>query len=194
MITADQVKKLRDKTLASMAECKKALEEAGGDFDKAWQILQRRGKQLAAKRAERETKQGIIDAYIHSNKKIGVLVELNCETDFVAKNEMFRGLAHELAMHVAAINPQYISTEDIPEEILWEKKEGYMEEFKNSGKPEAVINQIIDGKLKKFSEEICLIEQIFIRNPEQKVKDLINEYIAKLGENIKVARFIRFEI
>jgi len=194
MITAQQVKNLRDKTLASMAECKKALEEAAGNPDKALEILQRRGKQLATKRAEKATKEGIVEAYIHPNKKIGVLLELNCETDFVAKNEEFKKLAHELAMHIAAMDPQYLTFEDIPADILQKQKANYLEEFKNSGKPETVINQIIDGKLKKFAEEVCLLEQPFIKNPDQKISDLLNEYIAKIGENIKIGRFERFKI
>lgn len=194
MITAQQVKELREKTQASMADCKKALEEAGGDFEKALQILQRRGKQLAAKRAERQTKQGIIEAYIHSNKKIGAILGLNCETDFVAKNELFKELAHELVMHVAAMNPQYGTPGDIPEDVLSQQKENYLEEFNGSGKPKNVIDQIIEGKINKFIEEICLLEQPFIRDPEKKVKDLVDEYIAKIGENIKVGKFSRLEI
>lgn len=194
MINADQVKQLRDKTQASMSECKKTLEEANGNFEKAAELLRLRGKQIAAKRAEKEAKAGIVESYIHSNKKIGALVVLHCETDFVAKNETFGQLAHDLAMHIAAMNPQYISLEDIPQEILQKEKQGYLEELKNSGKPQAIINQIIDGKIKKFSEEICLLEQLFIKNPDQKIKDLINEYIGKIGENIKIGKFVRFEI
>lgn len=194
MITAQQVKQLRDKTQASMADCKKALEESGEDLDKAFKILVRRGKQMAAKRAGKEAKEGILEAYVHSNRKIGVLLELNCETDFVARNEMFKELAHNLAMHVAAMNPKYVSSEEIPEEFLAKEKEALKEELKNSGKIEAVISQIIDGKLKKISDEICLLEQPFVKNPEQKVGDLINEYIGKLGENIRVGRFARYEI
>jgi len=135
-----------------------------------------------------------VEAYIHPNKKIGVLLELNCETDFVAKNEEFKKLAHELAMHIAAMDPQYLTFEDIPADILQKQKANYLEEFKNSGKPETVINQIIDGKLKKFAEEVCLLEQPFIKNPDQKISDLLNEYIAKIGENIKIGRFERFKI
>jgi len=194
MISADLVKKLRDKTQASMADCKKALEEASGDFAKAEELLKRRGKQIAEKRAEKEAKAGLIEPYIHSNGKIGVLVELNCETDFVAKNEIFRGLAHDLAMHVAAMNPQYLSTENIPEEILKKMRQGYQDELANSGKPENIINQIIEGKMRKYSEEVCLLEQAFIKNPDQKIKELIDECIGKIGEKIKVGRFVRFEI
>ena len=194
MITAQQVKELRDKTLSSMADCKKALEEAGGDFAKAQEILRRRGKQVAEKRAGKEATQGIIECYVHSNKKIGVLVELNCETDFVAKNETFKELAHDIALHVASMNPQYLGVEDIPEDILSKKKNEFTEELKNSGKPEAVQNQIIDGKMRKFSEEISLLEQPFVKNPEQKIKDLVSEYTGKIGEKIKIGKFVRFEI
>jgi elongation factor Ts len=194
MITSSEVKNLRDKTQASMMECKKALEESGGDFDKAEKLLLRRGQQVAAKRAEKEAKAGIIESYVHSNKKIGALVTLHCETDFVAKNENFGQLAHDLAMHIAAMNPQYMAAADIPSEILRGKKEGFLEEFKNSGKPDAVVGQIIDGKIKKFSEEVCLLEQPFVKNPEQKIGDLINEYVGKIGEKIEIGQFIRFEI
>ncbi|MBI4708705.1 MAG: translation elongation factor Ts [Candidatus Portnoybacteria bacterium] len=194
MITSDQVKQLRDKTQSSMMECKKALEEAGGDFNKALELLQRRGKQIAEKRAEKETKAGVVEAYIHPNKKIGVLVELNCETDFVAKNETFKELAHDLAMHIAAMNPLYLSPEDIPQEYLDKQKQGFGEEFQNSGKPEAVISQIIEGKIRKIGDEICLLEQAFVKNPDQKIKDLVSEYVGKIGEKIKVGRFIRFEL
>ncbi len=194
MITADQVKQLRDKTQASMADCKKALEEALGDFTKAEEFLKRRGKQIAEKRAEKDAKAGRIEPYVHSNGKIGALVELNCETDFVAKNEIFKELAHDLAMHVAAMNPRYLSAEDIPEEISKKTRQGHQEELTGSGKPENIINQIIDGKLRKYSEEVCLLEQPFIKNPDQKIKELIDEYIGKIGEKIKVGRFVRFEI
>jgi elongation factor Ts len=194
MITAQQVKELRDKTLASMADCKKALEEAGGDFAKAQEILRRRGKQVAEKRAAKDAKQGIIECYVHSNKKIGVLVELNCETDFVAKNETFKELAHDIALHVASMNPQYLGTQDIPQEVLAEKKNEFAQELKNSGKPAAIQNQIIEGKIKKFSEEISLLEQPFVKDPEQKIKDVIADYTGKIGEKIKIGQFIRFEI
>lgn len=177
-----------------MADCKKALEESGGDFTKADELLKRRGKQIAEKRQEKEVKAGLIEPYVHSNGKIGVLVELNCETDFVAKNELFKELAHDLAMHVAAMNPRYLSGEDIPGEVSQKMRQSYQEELANSGKPENIINQIIEGKLRKFSEEICLLEQPFIKDADKKVKDLIDEYIGKIGEKIKVGRFVRFEI
>lgn len=194
MVTAEQVKQLRDKTQASMADCKKALEEANADFTKAEEILKRRGKQIAQKREGKEAKAGLVEPYVHSNGKIGVLVELNCETDFVAKNETFKELAHDLAMHVAAMNPQYLSAENIPGEILQNLRQNYLEELASSGKPENIVNQIIEGKLRKYSEDTCLLEQAFIKNPDQKVKDLVDEYIGKIGEKIKIGKFMRFEI
>ena len=194
MITAEDVKKLRDKTQASMADCKKALEEAVGDFAKAEELLKRRGEQIAQKREEKEAGAGLVESYLHSNRRIGVLVELNCETDFVAKNEIFRELAHDLAMHVAAMSPRYLAAEDIPPEFLQKMRQSFQEELAGSGKPENIIAQIIDGKLRKYSEEICLLEQPFIKEPDKKVKDLVDEYIGKIGEKIKVGRFVRFEI
>jgi len=194
MITADIVKKLRDDTQASMMECKKALEEASGDFAKAKELLQRRGKQIAEKRAEKEAKSGLIECYVHSNKKIGALIELNCETDFVARNEIFAELAHNLAMHIAAMKPQYLTPEDIPADIIEKMRASFAEEFKSSGKPEAIVKQVIDGKIRKFGEEVCLMEQTFIKNPDQKIKDLVNEYIGKIGEKIKIGRFFRLEL
>ncbi|MDD5590169.1 MAG: translation elongation factor Ts [Candidatus Portnoybacteria bacterium] len=193
-ITAQQVKELRDKTQASMADCKKALEEANGDLKKALELLQRRGKQIAEKRAEREVKAGIVSSYIHPNNRLGVLVELNCETDFVAKTEMFRELAHELAMQIAAMSPQYVAVENIPVQIIEKEKAKHLDEFKSSGKPEKIVGQIIEGKIKKFSEEICLLEQPYVKNPDQKIKDLLSDYIGKIGENIKIGRFVRIEI
>ena len=194
MITAEQVKQLRDKTQASMMDCKKALEEAGGDFNKAAEILLKRGIQIASKRAEKKAGEGIVETYVHPNKKIGVLLELNCETDFVAKNEVFKELAHDLAMHIAAMDPKYISPEDMPEDIIEKEREKLLEQYKDSGKPEKVTAEIVEGKLKKFSDEICLTEQFFIKDQEKRIKDLMNEIVGKLGEKIKIGRFIRFQI
>ncbi len=194
MITADLVKKLRDKTQASMSDCKKALEESIGDFGKAEEILKRRGKQIAQKREGKEAKAGLIEPYVHSNGRIGVLVELNCETDFVAKTEMLKELAHGLSMHVEAMNPEYLFFEDIPLEVSQKMRKGFLEELANSGKPENIVSQIIEGKLRKYGEEVCLLEQPFVKNPDQKVRDLIDEYIGKIGEKIKIGRFVRFEI
>ena len=194
MITAEQVKKLRDQTGVSMMECKRALEQSNGDYDKALELLKLKSKDVALKKSEREAKQGIIEAYIHSNGKIGVLLELNCETDFVAKNQEFKELAHDLAMHIAGMDPRYISPEDIPEEVIETEKIIYEKQFADTDKPKKVIGQIIDGKIKKFSQEICLLTQPFVKNPDMTVKELIEEKIAKLGENIKIRRFVRYEL
>ncbi len=194
MITAEQVKKLRDQTGVSMMECKRALEQSNGDYDKALEFLKLKSKDVALKKSEREAKQGIIEAYIHSNGKIGVLLELNCETDFVARNQEFKELAHDLAMHIAGMDPKYISPEDIPEEVIETEKIIYEKQFADTDKPKKVIDQIIDGKIKKFSQEICLLTQPFVKNSDITVKELIEEKIAKLGENIKIRRFVRYEL
>jgi len=194
MASIDQIKKLRELTGVSMIECRNALDGSSGDLDLAQDILRKSGALKAAKKSERQAGQGIIEAYIHSNGKIGVLLELNCETDFVARNEEFKTLAHNIAMHVAAMAPRYVSPEDIPEEYLSGEKEIYKEQVGNSGKPQNIIDQIIEGKLNKFKDEICLLTQPFIKNPDIAIKDLIEQCIAKLGENIKVGRFARYQI
>jgi len=194
MISADQVKQLRDKTGASMMECKKALEEGGGDEKKAFEILRQRGKDVALKKSSREVKQGIIDSYIHGTGKVGVLLELNCETDFVSRNKEFQQLAHDIAMHIAGMNPQYLNIEDIPEEVINTEKKIYQKQFSDSGKPQKVLDKIIEGKINKYSEEISLLTQPFVKNPDITVKQLIEEKVAKLGENIQVGKFERYEI
>lgn len=190
----DKIKQLREQTCASLGDCKKALEDAGGDLEKAADLLKKRGASIADKKACRVAAQGIVESYIHTTKKIGVLIELNCETDFVARNEMFKESAHDIAMHIAAMNPKYLSVEDIPQETIEEEKSIYREQLQGSGKPQDIIEQIISGKIKKHNEEICLLNQVFIKNQDQTIKDLINELIGKLGENIKIGRFVRFEI
>jgi len=192
MISAKDVAKLREETQAPVMECKKALEEANGDFEKAKIILQKAGKARAEKKEKGETKTGIIEAYVHTNKKVGVLLELQCETDFVAQNKEFQQLAHDLAMHIAAMNPLYISFDKIPEEVIQEKKEEYKKELLN--KPPEIIEKIITGKLEKELEEICLEKQPFIKDETKKVGDLIKEAIAKFGEKIELKRFTRFSI
>ncbi|MGB9711253.1 MAG: translation elongation factor Ts [Thermodesulfovibrio sp.] len=191
-ITAQMVKELREKTGAGMMECKKALEASGGDFDKAIEYLRQKGLATAQKKATRDAREGIITSYIHMDK-IGVMLELNCETDFVARNEEFRQLGKDIAMHIAASNPQYIKREDVPEEVINKEKEIYKAQIKGN-KPPQVVEKIIEGKLEKFFEEMCLLEQPFIKEPEKKIKDLINEKIAKFGENIVVRRFVRFQV
>ncbi len=191
-ITAQMVKELREKTGAGMMECKKALEESGGDFNKAIEYLRQKGLATAQKKAGRTASEGIIASYIHMDK-IGVMLELNCETDFVARNEEFKQLAKDIAMHIAASNPQYISKEDIPQEVIEKEKEIYKAQIKGN-KPPQVVEKIIEGKLEKFFEEMCLLNQPFIKEPERKISDLITEKIAKFGENIVVRRFVRFQV
>lgn len=191
-ITAQMVKELREKTGAGMMECKKALETSGGDFNKAIEILRQKGLATAQKKASREAREGIITSYIHMDK-IGVMLELNCETDFVARNEEFRQLAKDIAMQIAASNPQYIQREDIPQEVIEKEKEIYKSQIKGN-KPPQVVEKIVEGKLEKFFEEMCLLDQPFIKEPEKKIKDLITEKVAKFGENIMVRRFVRFQV
>ena len=190
----EMVRKLRDMTGAGVMDCKKALEEAGGDFEKAIEILRKKGAAKAAKKAGRATKEGIITSYVHFNGRIGVLLELNCETDFVARTDEFKELAYNLAKQVAAVNPRWVSREDVPQEVIEKEKEIYREQLKDSGKPENVVEKIIEGKLEKFYEENCLLEQDYIFDDKKKVKDVITEAIAKIGENIQVGRFVRMEV
>jgi elongation factor Ts len=189
-----QVKELRDLTGASIMDCRNALEEAKGNFEKAQEILKQKGQVIADKKESRETKAGLIEAYVHMNGKVGVLIDLRCETDFVAKNPLFKELAHDLALQVAAMSPIYVSPDNIPEEIINKEKEAHQSELKDSNKPEKIINQIIEGKLQKWYQEVCLIKQPFIKNQDQIIEDVLKEYIAKIGENIKINRFVRFEI
>jgi elongation factor Ts len=191
-IKADQVKKLRDKSGVGMMECKRALEEAGGDLEKAEVILREKGLAAASKKSTRATNQGLIDSYIHLGAKIGVLVEVNCETDFVARNEMFKELVHNIALHIAASAPIYVSREDIPKEIIETEKEIYRKQALNEGKPESVAEKIADGKLKKYYEENCLLDQPYVKDNDKTVGDLVREAILKIGENIVIRRFVRF--
>ncbi len=193
-VTIELIKELRRRTAAGFSDCKKALEEAGGDIEKAIDILRKKGLAIAAKRAKKEASEGIISAYIHSNKKIGVLVEINCETDFVARTDEFQQFAHDVAMQIAATNPICISREQMPSEILEREKKIYEEQLKESGKPEHIIPKIIEGKLEKFYKETVLLEQNFIKNPEITIQDLLNELIAKTGEKIVIKRFCRYQI
>jgi len=197
-ITAKQVKELREMTGAGMMDCKKALQESEGNLEKAIEYLRKHGVAKAAKKSGRATQQGVIGSYIHSNKKVGVLLEVNCETDFVAKNEVFTTLVKELSMQIAAARPLYIAPEDVPEEIINKEKEIFKEQLeqdpKNAKKPDNIKEKIVEGRIKKYFKEICLLEQPYIRDDSKTVKDLITESIAKLGENIKVKRFVRFEL
>lgn len=190
-ITAKQVKELREQTGVGMMEAKGALEEAGGDLKIAQEILRKKGVLKAGQRAGRETRQGIIDSYIHGEGRIGVLVEVNCETDFVARNADFKDLVHELALHIAAMAPLYVSREDLPAEIV-EKERAIYKESAPADKPAAVIERIVEGKLEKFYQQVCLLEQAFVKDPDIIIKDLIAKKIATIGENIQVRRFVRY--
>ena len=193
-ISMDMVKKLRQMTGAGVMDCKKALEEAEGDFDKAVEILRKKGAAKAAKKAGRATSEGIITSYVHFNGRIGVLLELNCETDFVARTDEFKELAYNLAKQVAAMNPRWVSRESVPQEVIEKEKEIYREQLKGSGKPEHIVEKIVEGKLEKFFQENCLLEQDYIFEDGKKVKDIITEAVAKIGENIQVSRFVRMEV
>jgi elongation factor Ts len=193
-ITAEQVKALREKTGAGFMECKAALTESGGNVEEATTILRKRGLAQAAKRAGRSTGQGIIGSYIHTGGRVGVLVEVNCESDFVARTDDFQNLARELAMHIAAASPLYVRREDVPAEILERERGIYREQLESSGKPAPVIEKIIEGKLGSYFEQVALLDQPSIRDPKTTIGQLISAAIAKLGENITVARFARFKV
>jgi len=192
-ITPQMVKELRERTQAGMMDCKRALEETGGDMEKAVAYLREKGLAAAAKKAGRVAAEGLVEAYIHPGGRVGVLIEVNCETDFVAKTEEFRQLARDLAMQVAGARPQYVSREDVPAAVLEEERRIYRAAALNEGKPERVVDKIVEGRLEKFFKEVCLLEQPFIKDPDRTVQQLIQEKIAALGENITVRRFARFE-
>ncbi len=193
-IDAKAVKALREKTGAGMMDCKKALVEAQGDEEKAIVILREKGLAAAARRSGRAANEGIVESYIHLGGKVGVLVEVNCETDFVARNEDFRAFVREICLQVAAANPQYLSREDVPASTLEQEREILRTQARNEGKPEHVIDKIVEGRMEKFYKENCLLEQPFIRDQEKTVKDLLAEIIAKIGENIVIRRFARFAV
>lgn len=194
MTSINQIKKLREETGISISECKKALEESKGDIGKAKIILREWGKDFSKKRTEKEAKQGIVEGYIHPGKKIGVMVELRCESDFVARSEDFQKLAHEVCLQVAAMNPLFIKKENIPEDFLIGERKIWEDQLRDSGKPKKIIDEIVSGKLEKFKEEISLSSQPWIKDETKTVKDLIDEYVARIGENIFIERFIRFEV
>jgi elongation factor Ts len=193
-VDAKLVKTLREITGAGMLECKSALEEANGDLELAVEILRKKGVAKAAKKAGRETKEGLIHAYIHAGGRIGVLLELNCETDFVARNKLFKELANEIALQIAAMKPQYVKREDVPREIVEKEGEIARETAIAEGKPAHIAEKIAEGKLEKFYKEVCLYEQSYIKDDKKTVEELIKEYIAKIGENIQVRRFCRYEL
>ncbi len=193
-ISAVSVKQLREKTGAGIMDCKKALKESECDLDKAIKYLREKGLAAAQKKAGRATSDGLVTPYIHSGGKIGVLVEINCETDFVAKTDDFQELSRDVAMHIAAMSPQYVSREDVSQDVIDKEKEIYRVQAKSSGKPDKVIDKIAEGKLEKFFKEVCLLEQPFVKNTDISVEELIKETIAKLGENIQIRRFVRFMV
>ncbi len=193
-ISASLVKQLREKTGAGMMDCKKALTECDADMDKAVDFLRKKGLATAKKRAGRAMSEGVVQSYIHMGAKLGVMVEVNCETDFVAKNEDFQEFAKNIAMHIAATNPVAIRAEDVSQEIIDKEKEIYLGQAMEMGKPANVAEKIVEGKIAKFFKENCLLNQPYVRNPDVTVNDLLNELIAKIGENITIKRFVRFQV
>ena len=193
VITAGMVKDLRERTGAGMMDCKKALTETNGDIDKAIEYLREKGLAAAAKKAGRIAAEGIVDSYIHANGRIGVLVEVNTETDFVARNREFKDFVKDIAMQIAAANPQYISREEVPEEVLEKEKEILRAQALNEGKPEKVVEKIVEGRMEKYFKEVCLLEQPWIKDPDKTINDLLMEKISIIGENINIRRFARFE-
>jgi elongation factor Ts len=192
-ITVDMVKEMRERTGAGVLDCRNALQEVGGDFDKAATLLRKKGLAIAAKKADREAKEGLVEAYIHGGGRLGVLLELNCETDFVARTADFQELAHDLAMQIAATNPQYLTPQDIPTDVVEGLRQRERDQVEGD-KPYEVVERILEGKLKKYYQEVCLLEQPFIKDESVVIGELITAKIAKLGENIKVRRFARFEL
>ncbi len=188
------VKKLREQTGIGILECKKALEEVGGDFDKAVDFLRKKGYEKAKAKSSRATNQGVINSYIHSNSRIGVLLEVGCETDFVAKNEDFIQFTKDVCLQIAAMNPEFISSEDVPEDIINKEKDIIREQLKDSGKPENIIDNIVEGKLKKYYSEVCLLNQTFFKDDQFTIESLLTEKIHKIGENIVIKRFTRYEV
>jgi len=193
-ITASMVKELREKTGAGMMDCKKFLLEAKGDMEKAITLLREKGLATAQKRAQKATDEGLVDAYIHTGSKIGVLVQVNCESDFVARNDDFKTMVRNIAMHIAAASPLYLQREDIPQNVLEQEKSIYKNQAINEGKPEKILDKIVQGRLEKYYQQACLLEQPYVKDPDKSVQDYINEHIAIIGENIKVVKFSRFRV
>jgi len=193
-ISAAIVKQLREKTGVGIMDCKEALTNCEGDIDKAVDFLRKKGLATAQKRAGRTMREGLIQSYIHMGGKLGVLVEINCETDFVAKNDDFKEFSKNIAMHIAASNPVGIASDDVPEDIINKEKEIYLAQALEMGKPENVTDKIVEGKLNKFYKDNCLLNQAYVRNPDVSISDLLNDMIAKMGENITIKRFVRFQI
>jgi elongation factor Ts len=192
--TTEQIKQLREQTGAGVLEAKRVLDESNGDLEKALNVLKARGLAKADKKAERTALEGTVECYVHAGGKVGVMVEVNCETDFVARNDVFKQLAHDIALQIAAMSPQYVSVEDIPEQVVAERKKLFEEEAHAEGKPAAIVAKIIQGKFDKFCNEVCLLRQPFIRDDSVTIQDLVKTAIAKTGENIVVRRFVRYAL
>ena len=192
-ISTSMIKELRERTSAGLNDCKKALTETNGDMEKAADYLREKGLAAAAKKAGRIASEGIVEAYIHGGGRIGVLVEVNCETDFVARNDVFRGFVKDVAMHIAATNPLYVSKDDVPAEDIEKEKAVLRAQALNEGKPEKIVDKMVEGRISKFYENYCLLEQPFVKDPEKKVSDILNGLIATIGEKITVRRFVRYE-
>lgn len=194
MVSIELIKQLREETNISLAECRKALEESKGDIAKAKEILKKQGEAIALKKCEREVSSGVISSYIHAGGKVGVLIKVLCETDFVAKGDLFKELTHELLLQIASMSPLYVEEEDIEEDVLQKEIEIYNEQLKNENKPDNIKENIVKGKLEKFKKEVCLLSQDWVKDNSITIQDLINDYIARLGENIKVKEFVRYEL
>ncbi|MCM2997406.1 translation elongation factor Ts [Paenibacillus cellulositrophicus] len=193
-VSASAVKELREKTGAGMLDCKKALEEANGDITKATELLREKGLAAAANKAGRAATEGVVEAYIHAGGRIGVLVEINCETDFVGKTDQFKEFARDIAMHIAASNPRYVSREEVPQAEVEKEKEILKAQALNEGKPEKIVEKMVEGRIGKYYEEFCLLEQSFIKDPDKTISQLLNEKISTIGENISIRRFVRYEL
>ncbi|GIP27350.1 elongation factor Ts [Paenibacillus sp. J23TS9] len=193
-VNASSVKELREKTGAGMLDCKKALEEANGDISKAIEVLREKGLAAAANKAGRVATEGVVESYIHGGGRIGVLVEINCETDFVGKTDQFKEFARDIAMHIAASNPRYVAREEVPQEELEKEKEILKAQALNEGKPEKIVEKMVEGRIGKYYEEFCLLEQSFIKDPDKTIATLLKEKISTIGENISIRRFVRYEL
>ncbi|AYB43501.1 translation elongation factor Ts [Paenibacillus lautus] len=193
-VTASAVKELRERTGAGMLDCKKALDETNGDIDKAIAVLREKGLSAAANKAGRVATEGVVESYIHGGGRIGVLVEINCETDFVGKTDQFKEFARDIAMHIAAANPKYVRREEVPSDELEKEKEILKNQALNEGKPEKIVEKMVEGRINKYYEEYCLLEQPFIKDPDKTINTLLNEKISTIGENISIRRFARFEL
>jgi len=194
MISSEIIKQLREETGAAVLNCKKALEQTKGDVNKAIEILRKEGQKIVDKKSSRATREGLIGSYVHGNGKTAALVEVNCETDFVARNEEFKNLVHNLAMQIVAANPKYLNPEEIPAEVLEKEKEIYREQLLKEGKPEKMLDKIMEGKLQKYYQETCLMKQLFIKDDKLTIENLVKQAITKLGENIQVKKFVRFSL